>query len=86
MSRLFFAALTFALYSPMLFVVTAMGIGVNSGTGNEKQRENGALLIAASIIAAIRLRGQEVRPSPQLTAVIKDSVMLARLVLAELRR
>ena len=70
----------------MLFVVTAMGIGVNSGTGSEKQRENGALLIAASIIAAIRLRGQEVRPSPQLTAVIKDSVMLARLVLAELRR
>ena len=66
--------------------MTAMGSGVNSGTWNEKQRENGALLIAACIVAAIRLRGQEVRPSPQLTGVIKDSVALARLVLAELRR
>jgi hypothetical protein len=83
---LFFATLTFALHSPMLSFGEAMGIGLNSGTGSEKQRENGALLIAASIVAAIRLRGQEVRPSPQLTAVIKDSVMLARLVLAELRR
>ena len=53
---------------------------------SERQRENGAVLIAASIIAAIRLRGQEIRPSPQLTGVIKDSVMLARLVLAELLR
>ncbi len=66
--------------------MTGVGSGVNSGTGNEKQRENGALLIAACIVAAIRLRGQEVRPSPQLTGVIKDSVALARLVLAELRR
>jgi hypothetical protein len=35
--------LTFALYSPRLY-------------GMDKQRENGALLIAASIVAAIRLR------------------------------
>lgn len=63
--------------------MTSMGSGVSS---NENQRENRALLIAACIVAAIRLRGQEVRPSPKLTAVIKDSVMLARLVLAELLR
>ncbi|MBZ5525358.1 MAG: hypothetical protein LAP21_24285 [Acidobacteriia bacterium] len=52
----------------------------------DKQRENGALLIAASIVAAIRLRGQEINPSPKLTATIKDSVQLARLVLPELER
>jgi hypothetical protein len=53
---------------------------------NEKQRENGAMLIAACIVAAIRLRGEEIAPSPRLTAVVKDSVRLARLVLAELLR
>jgi hypothetical protein len=52
----------------------------------DKQKENGALLIAASIVAAIRLRGQEVQPSPKLTATIKDSVQLPRLVLEELQR
>jgi hypothetical protein len=57
-----------------------------SGITNDKQRENGALLIAACIVAAVRLRGEEVRPSPKLTAVVKDAVMLARLVLAELSR
>jgi hypothetical protein len=52
----------------------------------DKQRENGALLIAASIVAAIRLRGQEIKPSPKLTATIKHSVELARLVLAEIEK
>jgi hypothetical protein len=50
----------------------------------DKQKENGALLIAASIVAAIRLRGQEIKPSPKLTATIKDSVDLAQMVLAHL--
>lgn len=52
----------------------------------DKQRENGALLIAASIVAAIRLRGQDMRPSPKLTATVKDSIELARRVLAELEQ
>jgi hypothetical protein len=52
----------------------------------DKQRENGALLIAASIVAAIRLRGEPIKPSPKLTATIKDSIDLARRVLAELGR
>jgi hypothetical protein len=52
----------------------------------EKQKETGALLIAASIVAVIRLRGQHVKPSPKLTATIKDSVDLARRVLDELER
>jgi hypothetical protein len=41
----------------------------------DKQRENGALLIAASIIAAIRLRGEPIKPSPKLQAVVYDSVL-----------
>jgi hypothetical protein len=47
---------------------------------------NGALLVAASIIAAIRLRGQNIRPSPKLNAVVYDSILLARTMLAQLER
>jgi hypothetical protein len=47
---------------------------------------DGATLIAASIVAAIRLRGEEIKPSPKLTAAVNDAVHLARLVLAELER
>ena len=52
----------------------------------DKQRENGALLIAASIVAAIRLRGEPIVRSPKVMAAIADSVQLARLVLQELER
>lgn len=52
----------------------------------DKQRETGALLIAACIIAAIRLRGEPIRPSPKLTAVVSESVTLAKTVLRELLR
>ena len=52
----------------------------------DKQKENAALLIAACIVAAIRLRGEPIRPSPKLTATVADSVELARLVLHELQR
>src|SRR6185437_11047334 len=30
-------------------------------------KSEGALLVAASVVAAIRLRGEEIRPSPKLT-------------------
>ncbi len=46
----------------------------------------GALLVAASLIAAIRLRGEPIKPSPKLTSVVYDSVLLARQVLAEVER
>lgn len=46
----------------------------------------GALLVAASLIAIIRLRGEDIRPSPKLKAVIADSVFLAREVLREVER
>jgi hypothetical protein len=49
----------------------------------DKQRENGAILIAASVIAAIRLRGAEIRPSPKLSYVVSESVILARMLLRE---
>jgi hypothetical protein len=65
--------LTFAVSSPKVLAV-------------DKQRETGALLIAACIIAAIRLRGEPIRPSPKLTATVTESVALARTVLRELQR
>ncbi len=50
----------------------------------DKQRETGALLIAACIIAAIRLRGEPIRPSPKLTSTVAESVELAKMILREL--
>lgn len=47
----------------------------------EKARENGILVIAASIIAVIRLRGEPITRSPKVVATISDSVQLARMVL-----
>jgi hypothetical protein len=44
-----------------------------------RRRENGILVIAASIIAVIRLRGEPIKPSSKLTATIADSVQLARM-------
>jgi hypothetical protein len=46
----------------------------------------GALLVAASLIAIIRLRGEPITPSPKVRAVISDSVTLAREILRELER
>lgn len=46
------------------------------------------LVIAASIIAAVRLaREQDIsRPSPRLTAVVADSIGLARMILEKVLR
>jgi hypothetical protein len=51
----------------------------------EKARENGILVIAASIIAVIRLRGAPIEPSPKLVSTIHDSVQLARMVMEEVQ-
>ncbi len=45
--------------------------------GMDQQRQDGALLSAVCIVAAIRPRGEPIRPSPKLTATIVDSVQLA---------
>jgi hypothetical protein len=46
-----------------------------------EDRQRGALLIAASLIAAIRLRGEPITHSPKVLATISDSITLARMVL-----
>jgi hypothetical protein len=53
-----------------------------SETGlSAEERQKGALLIAASLIAAIRLRGEPIDNSPKTIATIHDSLKLARMVL-----
>jgi hypothetical protein len=49
-------------------------------------KSDGVMLIAASVVAAIRLRGQEIKPSPKLNAVVQDSITLARCVLDKIER
>jgi hypothetical protein len=48
------------------------------------ERLNGALLVAATLTAAIRLRGEPINNSPKTMATIYDSVKLARMVLRTL--
>jgi len=59
----------------------------------EQERRNqdrfaSTLVIAASIIAAVRLaRDQDIsRPSPRLASVIADSITLARMILEKIVR
>jgi hypothetical protein len=53
--------------------------------GDDRQKQDrfaSTLVIAASIIAAVRLARDDIsRPSPHLTSVIADSVQLARSIL-----
>jgi hypothetical protein len=55
---------------------------------NEQPRpkQDGALVIAASIVAAIRLRGEPIARSPKVTATVSDSIQLARMVTERLER
>ena len=43
------------------------------------------ILIAASLIATVRLNREEIRPSPWVTAKIADSIRLAEMIQARLR-
>ena len=54
----------------------------------KQDRFASTLIIAASIIAAVRLARDEniSRPSPRLTAVLNDSVGLARMILERIVR
>jgi hypothetical protein len=54
----------------------------------EQARMKSTLVIAAAIIAAVRLaRDPDIsRPSPRLTAVVADSVNLARMILDRVGR
>ena len=51
----------------------------------EEKRSNAAILIAASLIAAVRLNKEEIRPSPSVTTKIADSIRLAEMIQAKLR-
>ena len=53
----------------------------------KQDRYASTLVIAASIIAAVRLAREDIsRPSPGLTSVIADSVGLARMILERVVR
>jgi hypothetical protein len=47
---------------------------------------DGAVVVAASIVAAIRLRGEEITRSPKVVSVISDSIRLAQMVVAQMER
>ena len=59
--------MTFALYSPSVF-----------NMGDEKTKN--ALLIAASLIAAVRLAREEIKPSPRVISTVNDSIRLAEMI------
>ena len=59
--------MTFALYSPSVF-----------NMGDEKTKN--ALLIAASLIAAVRLAREEIKPSPKVISTVNDSIRLAEMI------
>jgi hypothetical protein len=52
----------------------------------QSPKQEGALLIAASIVAAIRLRGEPITHSPKVAATVADSLHLARMVMARIDR
>jgi hypothetical protein len=52
----------------------------------DKQKRSGLVVLAAAIIACIRLKGQDIRPSPKLTATVNDSVHLAKMIVAAVER
>jgi hypothetical protein len=53
-------------------------------TTKTEERLQGALLVAATLTAAIRLRGEPITNSPKVMATIYDSIKLARMVLRSL--
>lgn len=52
--------------------------------GMDPDRQTGALLIAASIVAAIRLRGEPINNAPRTVSTVQDAIKLARMVLQRL--
>lgn len=46
--------------------------------GGDKSKN--ALLVAASLIAAVRLAREEIKPTPKVMAAISDSIRLAEMI------
>ena len=51
----------------------------------EEKKPNAVLLIAASLIAAVRLNREEIKSSPVVYSKIADSIRLAEMIQARLR-
>jgi len=51
----------------------------------EEQKSSAVLLIAASLIDAVRLNREEIKPSPVVHSKIADSIRLAEMIQARLR-
>jgi len=51
----------------------------------EEKKPNAVLLIAASLIAAVRLNREEIKSSPIVYSKIADSIRLAEMIQARLR-
>jgi hypothetical protein len=57
----------------------------NKSGADKEQISKGTLLVAASLIAAIRLRTEEIKPSPAVYSKIADSIALAQMISQRLR-
>jgi hypothetical protein len=57
----------------------------NANNNKEAKRPDSVLLIAASLIAAVRLNRDEIKSSPVVYAKIADSIRLAEMIQARLR-
>ena|SRR6267154_2453081 len=60
--------------------------GSTGSSKEETKRINNAILIAASLIAAVRLNREEIKPSPAVVSKIADSIRLAEMIEARLRQ
>jgi hypothetical protein len=49
-------------------------------------REKTAILVAASLIAAVRLAREEIKQSPKVMATISDSIRLAEMIWARIEK
>lgn len=52
----------------------------NRSVSEKEQVSKGTLLVAASLIAAVRLKGEEIKSSPAVHSKIVDSIALARMI------
>lgn len=52
----------------------------------DEQKKSSLIVLAAAIIACIRLKGQDVKPSPKLSGVVYESVNLARMIVDAVER
>jgi hypothetical protein len=57
----------------------------SANNNNKEARKTSVLLIAASLIAAVRLNREEIKSSPVVYARIADSIRLAEMIRARLR-